>query len=369
MLRIGFDGRTLTSPAAGVRRYASQLLKALSALGEPMQLVILGGAATADVPAGCERVGEPPHPPTNAGWSIVGLPWAARRSRVDVLHAPAYTGPFWSAMPVVLTIHDVSYARHPEWFPYRRDGLRRAFYRRCALSAAAVITDSAFSAAEIRAAYGIQRERITVVPLGVESPAMHAAGSSGQALPSRVRTPFLLHVGDLHERRNLQTVVSALKIARQSHQEMASVSLVLAGVDRGVGDALRDQAAREGLGDAVIVLGTVPEPQLWAMYRCAAALVYPSRYEGFGLPVLEAMSCGTPVIASEAASIPEVVGDAGILVDPVDVAGWSSALIRVLTDSGLQERLRRAGRERAAAFSWTRTAQATLDVYRRTARA
>jgi alpha-1,3-rhamnosyl/mannosyltransferase len=369
VLRVGFDGRSLTSPAAGVRRYASQLLRALSALREPLQLVILGGAATADVPAGCEHIGEPPHPPTNAGWSIVGLPWAARRAGVDVVHAPAYTGPFWSAMPVVLTIHDVSYARHPEWFPYRRDGVRRAFYRRCALSAAAVITDSTFSAAEIHAAYGIEKSRITVVPLGVEPPGVRAGNASETALPPGVRAPFLLHVGDLHERRNLTTVVSALKVARERHPELASVALVLAGVDRGVGDALRDQAAHEGLGAAVIVLGAVPEPQLWALYRCAAALVYPSRYEGFGLPLLEAMSCGTPVVASAAASIPEVVGDAGILVDPLDVAGWSSALIGVLTDTELQARLRLAGRNRADAFSWEHTARATLDVYRRTAHA
>jgi glycosyltransferase involved in cell wall biosynthesis len=366
VLRIGFDGRALTSPAAGVRRYASQLLRALSALREPIQLVMLGGSATADVPAGCERISEPPHPPTNAGWSIVGLPWAARRAGVDVLHAPAYTGPFWSAMPVVLTIHDVSYARHPEWFPYRRDGVRRAFYRRCALSASAVITDSAFSAAEIRAAYGIQESRITVVPLGVEPPAAHV---SHTPLPAGVRAPFLLHVGDLHERRNLNTVVSALKIARERRPELAGVSLVLAGVDRGVGDGLREQASREGLGDAVIVLGSVPEPQLWAMYRDAAALLYPSRYEGFGLPLLEAMSCGTPVIASDAASIPEVVSDAGILVDPLDREGWSSALIGVLTDLELHERLQLAGLARAEAFSWRQTASATLDVYRQTAHA
>ena len=362
-MRIGFDGRSLTSPAAGVRRYASELLRALTALREPIELVILGGDAATPLPDGCERVGEPPHPPTNAGWSIVGLPWAARRARVDVLHAPAYTGPFLSAMPVVLTIHDVSYARHPEWFPYRRDAVRRAFYRQCAVSADAVITDSTFSADEIHAAYAIDRRRITVVPLGVTLPAFRDGAA---LLPAGVRTPFLLHVGDLHERRNLATVVSALADARRRDAGLANLSLVLAGIDRGVQEAILQHARRLDSSDAVLPVGAVGEEQLWALYRCATALVYPSRYEGFGLPLLEAMSCGTPVIASRAASIPEVVGDAGILVDPMSVDAWTSAVIRVASTADVREPLRAAGLQRAASFSWERTARATLDVYRRT---
>ena len=162
--RVGFDGRALTSPAAGVRRYTRELLRALTRLALPLELVMLGGDARAERPQGIAHVSEPPHPPTNAGWMIVGLPLAMRRARVDLLHAPAYTAPFWSPAPVVLTIHDVSYARRPEWFPYRRDRLRRAFYRESALRATAIVTDSTFSAGEIEAAYGIAADRITVVP-------------------------------------------------------------------------------------------------------------------------------------------------------------------------------------------------------------
>ncbi len=175
-------------------------------MGGDLELVALGGSRDA-VPAGLGRIDEPRHPPTNLGWSTVGLPRAAARARVDVIHAPAYTAPLWSSVPLVVTIHDVSYERHPEWYPYRRDGLRRLFYRRSAHAAAHVLTDSEFSAGEIAAAYSIPRERITVAPLGVSSHFTPADGTTRDALPAGLTTPFLLHVGDLHERRNLPLVV------------------------------------------------------------------------------------------------------------------------------------------------------------------
>jgi glycosyltransferase involved in cell wall biosynthesis len=367
-LRVGFDGRALTSPAAGVRRYARELLAALAALGESIELVILGGSSTAEVPVGAERVAESWHPPTNVGWSLVGLPRAIWRGDVDLLHAPAYTAPFWSGVPLVLTIHDVSYARHPAWFPYRRDALRRAFYRRCALSATMVVTDSEFSASEIQAAYGIDRHRIVVVPLGVDG-SFRTVGGAGASplpagiLPAGISGPYVLHVGDLHERRNLPMMVAAVVDARRQGS-VPALRLVLAGVDRGVGDAVAAVAANAGMPDAVVRLGSVQEGSLRALYRSALALVYPSLYEGFGLPLLEAMACGAPVLASRAASIPEVVGDAGLLLDPHDRAEWTTAIVRLAGDEALRGTLRANGLARAAAFTWDRTARQTLDVYR-----
>jgi len=359
-IRVGIDGRAFTSPAAGVRRYVTELVPALRASRDALELIALGGAAES-IPAGMPHVPEGWHPPTNLGWTAVGLPLAARRAAVDLIHAPAYTAPLLAAVPTVLTIHDVSYERHPEWYPYRRDWLRRAFYRRSARTAAHILTDSEFSRAEIAAAYDISPESITVAPLGVSG--RFVRPDAVAELPAGISAPFLLHVGDLHERRNLNMAVKALLDART--RLAVPLSLVLAGIDRGIGDQLAAIATGAGLPQAVISLGAVTEPTLHALYRSAAALVYPSRYEGFGLPVLEAMACGTPVIASRAASIPEVVGDAGILLDPNEPGPWADAIVKVVTDPVLPARLRIDGRARAALFTWERTAHITLEVYRR----
>jgi len=373
-LRVGIDGRSFGSPAAGVRRYVSALVPALIAAEPTLQLVALGGERDL-VPTGVGHVEEPWHPPTNLGWSAVGLPRAASRAGVDVIHAPAYTAPLWSSVPVVLTIHDVSYERHPEWYPYQRDRMRRMFYRRSARAAARVLTDSEFSAAEIVAAYQIPRERIIVAPLGVSDhfapvdrphETLLADRLPADTLPAGITAPFLLHVGDLHERRNLPLVVHAM-LEAQRRPGMPPLTMVLAGVDRGIGDRLRGYAREADSPESVVCLGPVTETQLLVLYRGAAALVYPSRYEGFGLPVLEAMACGTPVIASHAASIPEVLGDAGVLLDPDDEPGWAEAIARVISDEWERGRMRKAGLTRARSFTWERTASLTLDAYRQVA--
>jgi alpha-1,3-rhamnosyl/mannosyltransferase len=363
-LRVGIDGRAFSSPAAGVRRYVSELGRAL--LDDPgLELIALGGRPSA-LPPGVGHVDEPWHPPTNLGWTAVGLPRAAARGRVDLIHAPAYTAPFHAAVPIVLTIHDVSYARHPEWYPYRRDLFRRTFYRWSARAASHVLTDSEFSRAEIVAAYGIPAGRITVAPLGVSGD-FSVRGTVEAILPPGVTGPFLLHVGDLHPRRNLEVVVRALVDARRRPGTPAAV-LVLAGIDRGVGDRLAEMAAHAGVAGAVVRLGAVDEPRLRSLYHAASALVYPSRYEGFGLPLVEAMASGTPVIASRAASIPEVVGEAALLLDPDDWQQWTEAIASVLSDAAQRARMRDAGLQRAALFTWTRTARITGEVYRRVAR-
>ena len=344
----------------------SELARALLLIDPLLDLVALGGSA-ASLPAGLRHVREGWHPPTNLGWAAVGLPHAARRAAVDLIHAPAYTAPLYAPVPTVLTIHDVSYERHPEWYPYRRDWLRRAFYRRSARAAAHVLTVSEFSRDEITAAYGITADLITVAPLGAGDGFAGTSALPGP-LPAGVEAPFLLHVGDLHERRNLPVVVSALIDARR-RLDMPRLSLVLAGVDRGIGSRLAADAADRGAADAIIRLGAVTEAALRGLYRGAAALVYPSRYEGFGLPLVEAMASGTPVLASRAASIPEVVGEAAVLSNPDDPDGWANAIVDVLTDATLKARLCTNGLARAATFTWQRTARITLDVYRRVAEA
>jgi alpha-1,3-rhamnosyl/mannosyltransferase len=307
-------------------------------------------------------VHEPSLLPSNLGRSLLALPLILRRLGLDAFHAPAYTGPLWGATPTVLTIHDVSYARHPEWYPYRRDPARRAFYRASATRAARVITDSAFSREEIVAAYGIPRDRVVVIPLGVAPTFFAPDGVAPGPMPGPA--PYVLHVGDLHRRRNLGGALSAVVGLRRRVPALRGLRLCLVGVDRGEAAGLLAQARDAGDGEALELKGPASEPELIALYRGASAFVYPSRYEGFGLPVLEAMASGTAVVAARAGAIPEVGGDAVLLVEPDDAGALERALERVLMDAGERSRLVAAGVARAASFTWARTARLTAAVYR-----
>jgi glycosyltransferase involved in cell wall biosynthesis len=261
-----------------------------------------------------------------------------------------------------VTIHDVSYARVPQWNAYKNDPARRWFYRRGALAADRVITDSQFSQHEISAAYGISPTAIDVVPLAAAESFTPGVFDESR-VPDGVRRPYLLHVGDLQVRRNLETALAALiGVRRGSDRGQTGVRplLVCAGVDRGTGDTLRGHARAAGDPDALVLTGAVDDAALLNLYRGAEMLVYPSRYEGFGLPILEAMRCGVPVVAARTSSIPEVAGDAGILVDALDVTAWTDAIARILGDRQIAADLRARSIARAAEFSWDRTARETL---------
>ena len=365
VLRIGFDGRALASPAGGIRRYTAELFGAIGGLDAGIDLVAIGVPRDTAPPRGVSSVPGSFHVPTNLGWTTTGLALAARRSRLDLYHAPAYTAPPWGVRPLVVTIHDVSYARHPEWYPYRRDRLRRAFYRLSALAADLVITDSEFSRREIKAAYGVDDDRIATVPLGVGAPFGPARPDTMTSVPGGTRRPYVLHVGDLHRRRNLRVGLAAVLTLRARRAELRSLQFVLVGVDRGVGGELREAAAEAGQPDALSFIEAPTDEALAALYRAAGAFVYPSRYEGFGLPVLEAMACGIPVVAARAGAIPEVVDSAGLLVEPDDVRGFAEALEAVLLDQNLAARFRAASLRRAAQFTWQKTADGTVSAYRR----
>jgi glycosyltransferase involved in cell wall biosynthesis len=357
-MRIGFDGRSLKSPAGGVRRYANELLHALARLNPDGTIVVFGAFPESILSAPFRHVHVRHVVPTNLGWSLVDLPRAVRRESLDVFHAPAYTAPLHGVHPLALTIHDVSYERHPEWYPYRRDPLRRWFYRQSARTADVIVTDSEFSRGEIAAAYHLDPQRMTVIPLGVGEPFLSA---SQHPRAAGVTPPYILHVGDLHPRRNLSMLVRALARMPSISAQTPVPTLVLAGMDRGERANIETEARRAKVH--VHFPPTADDRALATLYANAAAFVYPSRYEGFGLPVLEAMACGTPVIGARAGATPEVIGDAGILVDPDDERETAEWIGRLITDTGLASRLRQAGRARATDYTWARTARLTAEAY------
>jgi glycosyltransferase involved in cell wall biosynthesis len=278
----------------------------------------------------------------------VTLPRALRRMRADAVHVPNCFLPLRRPCPGAVTIHDLAFEEHVDDFG-RRTGLKyRLLTPRAARSAEVVICPSEFSRHDVSERYGVALERIRVVP---EAPALPA----GEEQPPE--GPYMLAVGDVRRKKNLVRLVEAFGVVRRHGLPHR---LVLAGLDGGAAAEVRAAA-----GDSPVELtGYVSDARLDALMRGAALLVHPSLHEGFGLVLLEAMARGCPVAAARATALPETAGGAAELFDPLDPEDMAAAMERVLVDQGISERLVSAGRRRAAEFSWDRTAEITLGIYR-----
>jgi glycosyltransferase involved in cell wall biosynthesis len=294
-------------------------------------------------------------------WDLLGRP-ALPEAMADaaVVHAtnPAAVPPVRDGQRLVVTVHDLAFERFPELFPRNWRWLYRAGLRAAVKRADAILVPSESTADDLRSRTSVDPTRVHVTPL-----APSLASSDGDAVdvlaPLGVASPYVLSVGTIEPRKNLTRSVRAY---RQVAPDVPH-ALVLAGAPGWHAEELETELARPGPG-TIVRTGRVSEEQLDALYRGADAFIYPSLYEGFGLPVVEAMSRGVPTITSNTSSLPEVAGDAALLVDPTDVSEIAEALARVLTDPALAEDLRARGRARAAKFTWAATARATLDVYR-----
>lgn len=304
-------------------------------------------------------------------WEQVALPLAARRQRVDLLYAPYFSLPLVAGTRTVVTVHDVIPLALPEYAPSA--GLK-AYFRLVGAAvrrADVVVTDSRHAAGDIARLLGVPPERIRVIYLGVdERYARPAAPERLAALRERLGLPqrFMLYMGGVDPRKNLATLLRARRLLRERRQ----LSLPLALVAPASGPARpqwrasdpRRIAAREGLDDDVLFLDWISDEEKPLLYAAATAFVYPSRYEGFGLPILEAMAAGTPVLASTASSLPEVVGDAALLLDPDDPQAWADAFARIGEDAVLRADLVARGRRQAGRFTWDATSMALQDVFR-----
>ncbi|MDR0576565.1 MAG: glycosyltransferase family 4 protein [Candidatus Accumulibacter sp.] len=291
---------------------------------------------------------------------------AGMRSRsLDIYHEPNYLAYRFNG-PTVITVHDLSWIRHPETHPVDRIRAMNRYFPRSLERASAIITDCQFVRKELIEAFGAPPDRIFPVSLGV-SPLFRPV-SSERATPVLAESglefgKYFLSVGTIEPRKNLTTTLEAFSKLRPEIQKSHPLALVgmkgwlIGGIEAKIRPLLEKGVVK--------VLGYVPDQQMPALYSGATAFLFPSLYEGFGLPPLEAMACGTPVIVSDSSSIPEVVGDAGVLFDPRDVDGIAGAMTRALDDAAWRERLSGLGIERAAGFSWKRTADETIKVYRR----
>lgn len=372
MTTVALVAHRIADPApSGIGRYYRELITALARESGATTLtaMTLREPAEADwLPSGVGYRAIPgPRRAVQFAWSAARRPridaWAGGADLVHVLHAWV---PVPTRRPLVVTVHDLMAVLNPGWYrPDHRWAICQAL-RYAADRAARIIADSSFVASLLQTRFDVAACRITVVPLGVgdrfrTGPTDHQV----RAVERRwglTRRGYVLAVGLVAPRKNLLTAVRAL--AALGPGQSRRLPLVIVGSQGPAATSLLAEAARLGLGDRVRMLGYVPDDLLVPLVAGALVLVHPSVDEGFGLTPLEAMAAGTPVIASAAASLPEVVGDAGILVDATDVDAWARALGRVIEDDDERGRLVTAGRRRQAAFTWAATAQRTLGVYR-----
>jgi len=302
--------------------------------------------------------------PARVAYEQAVLPQLAHQERLDVFHAPANVMPLLMPCPTVVTIHDVLVLRHPEATPAAFRHYWRVMLRLTAARAAHVITDSHASRADIIALLHCAPHKVQVIypaPGLFERNPLEGQRPGDGSDDITALQPYILWVGKMYRHKNLPALLQAYALLQR--ETPSPHRLVLAGMDGWGAQEARHRIAALGLHDKVVLTGRVSDERLIALYQGADLFVFPSLYEGFGLPVVEAMSCGVPVITSNRGALAEVAADAALLVDPEDPQALSAAMRRVLADSGLRAELSAAGRRRSEAFSWQKTAQATLAVY------
>ena len=290
-----------------------------------------------------------------------------RRRPVDLLHVQ-YTAPPFAPCPFVATIHDLSFEHLPQTFKLRSRMQLRLTVRRTARAAAHVIASSEYSRRDIVKTYGIPLERTSVTHLAASA---DFAPVTDESEMRRVRDlygiegDYVLAVGSIQPRKNLVRLIAAYALLRRARPAEKLPRLVLAGKRAWLYGETLDAVKRYGLDNFVTFTGYVSAKDLPALYTGALCFVYPSYFEGFGLPPLEAMQCGAPVITGDRTSLPEVVGDAGLMFDPFNEQALYEALARVIDDATLRAELRRKGLQRARLFDWHETARLTLAAYER----
>jgi alpha-1,3-rhamnosyl/mannosyltransferase len=379
MLRVAVNAVPLRSPLTGVGQYIRQLMAAIEARGDVQpryfyashwgrKAVASPVAAIDDVKRVVKKVLPYPYLVSRAGQRLM-FSGGMRLMRPHLYHEPNYVALPWDG-PLVVTVHDLSFVHHPESHPKDRLEHFARFLPGTLERAAHVITDSETVRREALAHFGLDPKRVTAIHLGVGpefAPRDAAATAPVLARHGLVHGGYLLSVGTLEPRKNLALAMRAW--ASLPKGVRGGRPLVVAGAKGWLNDslvALVERLEREG---AVRFLGFVPQEDLPVLYAGALAMAYPSRYEGFGLPVVEAMACGVPVVTSSASCLPEIAGEAALLADPDDEAAMARALRSLVEDAALRERLGRAGIARAREFTWARCAERTVGIYRAVARA
>ena len=351
-LQVAVDGAGLARPRAGVGVYTTEIVRAM-AIDRPDCRLVLYAPEGAPAP-NVAGVSVRPVPAARFLGRHVQWPARLRRTRLDAFFGPSGVLPLRDVgAPSVITVHDLAIYRNRDWFPRRQPLATRFIVPRSLQRADVLIAVSQSTANDITELFGVSPNRIGVVPHGV-SARFHPLGAEDLAeAAARLGLPerFILFVSTIEPRKNLGTLLQAWAMMRDRPD------LVIVGEYGWRFEPIREQIER--LGPHVHVIGGLDAAELPAVYNLARVLAHPAWYEGFGLPPLEAMACGTPVIVAGTSSLPEVVGDAGMVVEAGDADAWREALERVIGDTDLAADMKRSGILHAARFSWPRAAGAT----------
>lgn len=374
-LTIGIDAHAIGARQGGNETYIRHLILALARIDRQNRYRIYLASREAGAWWREWFAGNAPNfevrmipPPTPLVRAPVALALELRRHPVDLLHVQ-YTAPPFCPVPVVATIHDLAFEHYPETFTRRGSWQLRLTVRRTARLAARIATVSNYSRDDLLRTYGLPPARVAVTWNGVDEgfrplpETMADQISEAEALRRRygIDGPYILALGSLQPRKNLPRLIRAYAGLRQ--RRATEARLVIVGRELWLTGGIFEEVKREPWARDVIFTGYAPDEDLPALYRQARLLVYPSIFEGFGLPPVEAMACGTPVVASNAGSLPEICGDAARLVDPLDEESIAAGIHDLLTDEGLRQRLRAAGIEQVRRYDWRDTALRTLELY------
>jgi glycosyltransferase involved in cell wall biosynthesis len=367
-MRIAVDAHAIGRHLTGNEVYVRSLLNAFAAKDHDCEFVayVSSEEANAFIPPAIRRRRIAGNPFIRLGFDLA---MKVRQDRPDLLHVQ-YTAPVGCRTPVVVSVHDVSFLEHPEYFTRDRAWQLQWTVRRTVSRAAKILTGTEFSRRSILKVYGdLEEEKVVVVPNAAASEFRPIAREAAMATVSErfaIGSPFILAVGDLQPRKNHIGLIRAFSRLAGAYPQLKH-NLVLAGKPTWFADRVREAARESGVSDRIQFFGFVSDDDLLQLYNACDLMVFPSFYEGFGLPALEAMACGRSVVCSNTTALPEVVDSAAILFDPYRVDEIARAIADLLLDAELRARMERLGLQRAAHFSWQKTAEKTLEVFREVA--
>jgi glycosyltransferase involved in cell wall biosynthesis len=364
LMRFAVDAHAIGRHLTGNEVYVRNLLREFADLDRESEFIAYISEKHAEslIPRNITTRQVAANPWKRLGWDLGRL---VRQDRPDLLHVQ-YTAPLGGNAPIVVTVHDVSFLEHPEYFSASRRAQLRFTVARTMVKAAKVLTVSEFSRDSILRHYDIAPEKVRVVP--------NAASSEFRVIPRDralanvyrkhgFAAPYVLSVGDIQPRKNQIGLIAAFAKMMAAHPNLKH-HLVLTGKETWFAPKVREAARLSGVGDRIHFTGFVSDPELLDLYNACECFVFPSFYEGFGLPIIEAMACGRAVACSNTAAMPEVADGAGLLFNPYDAGDIQHCMEDILLDAELRARKERLGLKRATYFSWQKSARATLDVYR-----